>query len=145
MIAARAGKERDGTVGLHQFGRAAEFTHHHDQRFVKQTAGLHVVDQIRHPAIEIRQEIAQGDEVVVVRVPQSVITDVGLYDRYAGLDQPPRHEHRLAKNVPAVAIAHRLRLVFNGQRPRQPAAGQNAECFTAAILVGTGLQRRRQG
>src|SRR5262245_7837756 len=51
-----------------------------------------------------------------MRVPQGLIADVGLDDRHAGLDQPPRHKHRLAKKMPAISLAHQLWLLINGQR-----------------------------
>ena len=66
----------------------------------------------------------QVDEVAIVRVP--VDADVGdavvgpedRDERHAGLDQPPRLQHRLAVDVHAVAFAHATRLLRQIERAR---------------------------
>ena len=43
-------------------------------------------------------------EIVVMRVPKRVLPEIGLHDGNAGLDQPPRHEHRLAEDIAQAII-----------------------------------------
>ena len=52
-----------------------------------------------------------------------VADEVDLHQPHAGLDQPPRHQDRLAEDVAAVAVARGVR--FERDVEGAPAAGES--------------------
>ena len=106
--------------------RAAKFAHHHHERFVEQTACLHVGDERRERLIELRaQHIAHPPGVIGVRVPQraalhfrfAFARPVDLHEPHAGLHEPTPEQHALAEFVAAVIVPQRARLRFQIERP----------------------------
>src|SRR6185436_14191206 len=75
----RDGKDRAPVVASARavdLRRAAEFTHHHDERLVEQSARREILDERGVRAVELRaQHVAHTAGVVPVRVPQRTAAD----------------------------------------------------------------------
>ena len=114
-----------GSVGVarrrHPQPRApAEFADRDDQRFLQQAALVHVFEQCRQAAIQLRtMQVLQGPEVCRVRIPGAGLRiaighrrPVHLHELRASLDQPARHQQTLPKGVQTVPLAHRGRFLL---------------------------------
>ena len=97
-------------------GAAPHFAHHDHQRRVEQSALVEILDERRIRHVENRQVLVlEHAEVVFVHVVRVAVgaEDFGVHadERHARLDQPPGHEQARPAQVPAVAVAHFVRLV----------------------------------
>ena len=112
------------------------------QRFFQQSALVHVLEQRRETAIELRaMQVLQRSEIRGVRVPgvdfRIAVGDrrpVHLHEPGAGFDQSPRHQQALPERGHAVALAHLVRFLGEIEGVAR-LAGQHEIEGLAVILV----------
>ena len=104
--------------------RAAELAHAHDQRVVQQAALRQVVEQGgERPGRSAASAARAGArKLFSVRVPhrrvvRPLVVPVDGHQRHARLQQPPGQQAALAEQVPAVGVAHAVRLAVQLERP----------------------------
>jgi len=88
--------------------RAAELAAPPHDRGVQQAPVAEVLEERRHAGVELGELGAHRLEVLFVGVPSP---GVDGHIRDAALDQPPRHQARLAEGVAAVLLPHLVVLV----------------------------------
>ena len=101
-------------VGLRS---ASHFAGGNDQRLVEQAALIQIRDQRCVGLIERWQEMLLDIITVAMRIPTVAIHTVVVhrYEADTGLDEPPGHQARLAKQMAAVAVPDLGRLAANVQ------------------------------
>src|SRR5690242_2809689 len=105
-------------------GRAAEFSHPHDERLLQQAAVLEIAHERAPSGVERLAQLLNNVEVILVRVPTDPAGHPGsgrqghLDERHAPLDEPPRQKATLPEQAAAIAVAERMRLVLKIERGR---------------------------
>ena len=94
--------------------RPAHFSHHHDQRFIQQSALFQVCDQCAERAVGVGDEIRfQAGKTIEVYVPAWCID---THKTAAAFDQSSRQQGTLSQLCATIGVSYGIRLGVNIER-----------------------------